>query len=142
MAGIMIDPIAAVSAVEEPDIPENNIVESTTTIPIPPLMCPTRLLANLVKRTEIPPVSINSPARMKRGAANKGNESNPVKIRCGTITMGKLPVEITAKREEIPSANPIGTPIAKRTMKLMDKRVPNIDYCSFSLRFSQRCFKK
>jgi hypothetical protein len=88
-------------------------------------MCPTRLLANLVSRADMPPVSINPPARMNRGAANKGNESSPAKIRCGTITMGKVPVETTVKSEEIPSANPIGTPTAKRTMKLMDKRVPN-----------------
>ena len=43
--GIMIEPIAAVSAVDEPDTPEKKIVETMTTCPKPPRMCPTSALA-------------------------------------------------------------------------------------------------
>jgi hypothetical protein len=36
--------------------------------------------ARLTSRSEIPPVSINAPARMKKGTARSGKESEPVKI--------------------------------------------------------------
>jgi len=80
MAGIMIDPMAAVSAAVDPEIPEKRISETIATIPRPLRKCPTRACASLTSRREIPPVSMSAPARIKRGTARSENESQPVKI--------------------------------------------------------------
>jgi hypothetical protein len=71
------DPMADASAMEEPEMPEKKISDTTTTNPRPPRMCPTRLLANRTNRAEIPPCSIRAPARMNSGMARKGNVSIP-----------------------------------------------------------------
>ena len=69
--------MAEASAMEDPEIPEKKISETTTTNPNPPLICPTRFLANRTRRWEIPPCSISPPARIKRGMARNGNVSMP-----------------------------------------------------------------
>ena len=64
MAGIMIEPIAAVSAVAEPDTPEKMAAETTETWASPPRRWPTSALANSTIRTVSPPALIRLPARM------------------------------------------------------------------------------
>ena len=77
MDGRRRDPMAEASAIEEPEIPEKKISETTTTNPSPPLICPTRFRANRTSRCEMPPCSIKPPARMKRGMARNGKVSMP-----------------------------------------------------------------
>ena len=87
----MIEPMAAVSAAEEPDSPENIMVDSTTTIPRPPRMWPTSTLASWISRMDMPPVSMRPPARMKKGTASSGKESSPVNILWATMVSGMFP---------------------------------------------------
>ena len=75
IAGIRIDPKAAVVATPEPEMAAKNMDVTTTTIPKPPVNEPTKALANRTNRVAIPPFSINVPAKMKNGIAINGNES-------------------------------------------------------------------
>ena len=87
-AGMVSDPIAAVSAAPEPDTPAKIMLARTAASESPPRMRPTSATANFTRRTEMPPRSINSPARMKYGTAIRGNESTMMNIRCGVTTQG------------------------------------------------------
>jgi hypothetical protein len=109
MAGIITEPIAAVSAVVEPDIPEKKTSDTIETMPRPFLKWPTRALDRLTSLTEIPPVSIKEPARMNRGMARKVKESEPEKIICGRITRGRSPFNRRPKIEARPMLKAIGT---------------------------------
>ncbi len=88
----MIEPMAAVSAAEEPETPEKKIVATMTTWASPPRMWPTRTLAKRTSRAEIPPVSMKRPARMKKGTARSGKESRPVNIFWARIVSGMPPL--------------------------------------------------
>ncbi|MNF96081.1 hypothetical protein D3C84_788590 [compost metagenome] len=88
MAGINTEPIAAVVAVEEPDIVEKNIEVSTTTPPRPPRIQPRIALARFTRRLAMPPDCIRLPARMKKGMAIRLKESSDSKTLCATVTNG------------------------------------------------------
>jgi hypothetical protein len=81
MAEMVTDPIATVSAVDEPETPDIMVVETSTTIPRLPLIGPTSAMAKFTRRRDTPPYSMSPPARMKRGAEMRGNESRTVKNR-------------------------------------------------------------
>ena len=80
MAGIMIEPTAAVSAVDDPDTPAKIIEAMTETMPRLPLTNPKQALENSTILLEIPPLSINSPASINKGIAIIGHESRAVNI--------------------------------------------------------------
>src|SRR5438477_7325291 len=46
IGGIIVDPIAAASALTEPDRPENSMVDTTTLMPSPPGSQPTSIVTN------------------------------------------------------------------------------------------------
>ncbi|MPM95263.1 hypothetical protein SDC9_142417 [bioreactor metagenome] len=81
MAGIIIDPMAAVVAAPEPDIAAKNIQATIDTRPRPPDIQPIRVFAKLINLLDIPPLSIRLPASIKKGTAIKGKESVAVKRR-------------------------------------------------------------
>ena len=83
--GISSEPIAATSAVVEPEMPENRISATTVTCASPPRRCPTMAMARSTRRREIPPVSIKAPARMNKGIASKTKLSAPAMSRCGSM---------------------------------------------------------
>ena len=124
MAGIMIDPMAAVSAAVEPEIPEKKISETIETIPRPFLKWPTRALARLTSLSEIPPVSIKAPARMNRGTARRGKESHPVKIFWGRMTRGIFPFNRRPKIEARPMLKAIGMLMAIKARKARLRIIP------------------
>jgi hypothetical protein len=124
MAGIMIEPIAAVSAAVEPEIPEKKISETIETMPKPFLKWPTKARARLTSRREIPPVSIKDPARMKKGTARRGKESEPVKIFWGTMTSGMFPFIRRPRMEANPMLKAMGTLIATREIKVILRMRP------------------
>ena len=76
MAGISVEPTAAVVAEDDPEIVAKNIEANTDAEPRPPLNHPTSALASPIRRREIPPVCIRLPARMKNGTAIRENESS------------------------------------------------------------------
>ena len=65
IAGTRIEPIAEVSATDEPETPAKTMLETTEAWPSPPRQWPTTVSANSTSRFEMPPRAISSPARMK-----------------------------------------------------------------------------
>src|SRR6266568_514930 len=55
IAEIVTEPIAAVSAVDEPETPESRVVETRTTMPRLPRMGPTSAIAKLTSLRDTPP---------------------------------------------------------------------------------------
>ena len=80
--------MAAASALVDPEMPEKNSIAIITTLPRPPRICPTSTRASVTSRCEMPPVSINSPARMKNGMASSEKLSMPPNTRLATIRSG------------------------------------------------------
>jgi hypothetical protein len=124
MAGIMMEPIAAVSAAVDPDIPEKKISDTITTMARPFLKWPTRAVARLTSLREIPPVSIKAPARMNRGMARRGKESQPVKILCGRIIRGIFPFNRRPKIEARPMLKAMGILMAVKNRKTRLRIIP------------------
>ncbi len=65
MAGIITEPTAAESAAAEPEMPAKNMLATTDTMASPPVTHPTRTLAKLISRREMPPLSIKAPAKQE-----------------------------------------------------------------------------
>jgi len=74
IAGINIFPQPAASAVDEPDIPANNIDTTTLTWPRPPGSQPVMTFARSIIRSVILPEFIKFAASKKNGTASKINE--------------------------------------------------------------------
>ena len=74
------DPTAAVSAAAAPEIPAKNMEDTIDTWARPPVIEPTKLFAKSINRRLMPPASMSSPAKMKKGIAVSGNESMEVNI--------------------------------------------------------------
>ena len=122
IAGSRIEPIAAVSAVEEPVMPAKTMDARTQTMARLPLIKPMHALANATILFDIPPVSIKFPASMKRGMAMIGQESSAENTRWAHTTIGILGSKITKMNEPTPIANAIGIPIIKN-VKIQAKRI-------------------
>ncbi|MPM70072.1 hypothetical protein SDC9_117023 [bioreactor metagenome] len=75
--GMRIDPNEAVSAVALPLIPPKKTLAMMFTIARPPRIQPTSALESLMRRSEIPPWAIISPASTKNGMARKVNPLIP-----------------------------------------------------------------
>src|SRR5574337_686827 len=73
MAGMTTWPMAAAPATAEPEISPKNMEATMVTMAKPPRMNPTKALARLISRVEIPVVVINPPARINNGMAKRGN---------------------------------------------------------------------
>ena len=120
ISGIMILPMVAVVAGAEPDRHAKNMDDSTDTIPIPPVTCRTRRSATCMRRAESPPEDIKSPAKIKPGIANNGNDCVPAITRCASTIKSISNIHNTTT-EVIPMAKAIGTPNTKR------KRNPRVN---------------
>lgn len=114
MDGIVILPIAAVSAAADPEIPAKNMEPTTVIKPNPPLIWPTNVYAKSISFSDIPPRSMIDPASIKNGIAINVNESVPVNILWGITTNGIWFNNNNVMVEAIPSANAIGTCIVNR----------------------------
>ena len=60
-----------VSATAEPEMPPKNMDARIFTWARPPRIQPTKALASVMSRREMPPCPMISPARMKKGIASK-----------------------------------------------------------------------
>ena len=125
IAGMSTIPIAATVATVDPDIAAKNIDATILTIASPPVACPISALPNCTSRFEIPPASINVPAKMKNGIAISGKESTAVNCRCRITVRGISEPSQIASNPESPTAIAIGTPATKSTASVM-KRIPII----------------
>jgi hypothetical protein len=79
IAGIMMLPIAATVAAEEPVSAPKKAEVTTATMASPPYILPNRTLARSMSLFEIPPRSITRPASIKNGMAMIVKESVAVK---------------------------------------------------------------
>src|SRR5699024_8753759 len=85
IVGISIPPIAAAAAMAVPVIAEKNTLLTMTTNANPPGIGPTMILENSIKRLDIPPLAIISPAKMNNGMATRVKLFTPLKIFLGTF---------------------------------------------------------
>src|SRR5262245_3427221 len=113
MAEIVTDPMATVSAVEEPETPDIMVVETRTTMPRLPRIDPTSATAKFTSRRETPPYSMRPQARMNKGADVRGKDANTVKNRWGTTTVG-TPDPIAPSHATTPRATPTCAPATRR----------------------------
>ena len=117
-----MDPIAATVAGLEPDKAAKKAEAITVMMPNPPGSEPTSDLAKSTNRRDMPPVSMNPPAIMKKGIAMNGNESTAVNIRCATTSGGVgMSPNTRAAMPERPSATPMGTLTTNRKRKIPNK---------------------
>ena len=70
-------PTAATVAGPEPDTAAKNIQTTTVTMASPPVILPKKALQTFKILLETPPAAMSSPARMNRGIAMIGKESEP-----------------------------------------------------------------
>ena len=71
MRGIMIEPMAAMAAEDEPEIAPNSAQVTMVTAPRPPLSRPTSAFTKLSRRSDIPPSAMMVPAITKSGSASR-----------------------------------------------------------------------
>ena len=71
MRGIMIEPMAAMAADDEPEIAPNSAQVTMVTAPSPPLSRPTSAFTKLSRRSDIPPSAMMVPAITKSGSASR-----------------------------------------------------------------------
>ncbi len=79
IAGRATEPMAAVFALGEPEMPENSIVDRMTTRPRPPGRRPTNCIARSTIRRAMPPCEMSAPASTNSGTASSGKESRPAR---------------------------------------------------------------
>jgi hypothetical protein len=77
MAGMTSEPMAAVSAMADPDTPPNSVQLTTVTTPSPPGSQPKSTRANSTMRWPTPPWASSSPAKMNSGTASRMKGSTP-----------------------------------------------------------------
>ena len=78
---------------------------------------PLSTLAQLTRRSAIPPLFIILPARIKKGMAISENELEPANKRCADVANATCPgsMAIIETADESPMLTPIGTPMANIT---------------------------
>ncbi|GAH42801.1 unnamed protein product, partial [marine sediment metagenome] len=108
----------------------------------PPGSRPTRTFAKSIRRTAIPPRFISCPASMKNGIASKAKLSRAVAICCESVVNAGIRsiLIIIVSVADNPILYAIGTPIARRRIKLMTSTAIPV-YSMFYI-FSDLAFSK
>src|SRR5699024_5795828 len=115
IAGIIIEPTAAVSATPTPVTPPKKKLVITVIWDNPPRICPTNADAKFTKRVVIDN-PINSPARIKNGIAIRGNDSIPLNtLDPIVISSARSPLINSVIAPPIPKLKATGTPIISET---------------------------
>ena|SRR5690625_2797940 len=110
MAGIINEPIDATVAGPDPEIAEKNMQATTVTMANPPTTNPINASAKLSSLLEIPPLPISNPAKINKGIAISGKESNAVNAFCTYVVNGMLSLKKTTTNSvDKPIEMPIGT---------------------------------
>src|SRR5437763_3619976 len=139
MAGIRIDPRAAMSATAEPEISAKNIDAPIDTWASPPRIHPNNDDANAINRREMPDAFMIAPARMKSGIASRGKLVAPL---YATIArLGRMPkpwLATIATTATMPSATAIGT--FSTTSVSTAPKSSSINIIAIRRRSSLRCF--
>lgn len=77
ISGIIIRPIAATVAEPVPEIAAKIMQATMETMPRPPVRLPSESFATLIRRLEIPPLPMMSPAKVNSGIATRVKELKP-----------------------------------------------------------------
>ena len=119
ICGIITDPIADVSATEDPEIPDRNVVAMMLTADNPPRTrtTPTRTFANATSRFAMPPSDMIAPASTKNGIVSIATLDTPSEILSITASSG-MPIHIAPAIAARPSEYAIGIPSAKKMNRL------------------------
>ena len=117
IAGTRTAPRAATVAGPEPEIAPKKHATITQTIAMPPLLCPTQVSTNLIRRLEIPAFAMMFPDNTKNGMASSRNLLIPEYIFVATIVRD-VPEYKIAQTDDNPRQIPIGTP---RTRKIKNE---------------------
>ena len=92
MAGSMMEPIAATSALLEPEMPENTAIATTITTLSPPRTRPHTRSRKAMRRVDMPFTLITSPASTKNGMESSTKLPTPACICWENCTRGSMPV--------------------------------------------------
>ena len=113
IAGIRTAPSAATVAGPEPEIAPKKQATITQTMARPPLLCPTQVFTNLIRRLEMPAFAMILPDSTKNGIARSKNLLMPEYILVATIVK-EVPEYRIAQTEESPRQIPIGMPMIRK----------------------------
>ena len=100
----------ATSAVDEPEMPAKNMLNSVTTWASPPRRWPTSVCASRIMRCTTSDEAISSPTSRKNGTASSASESMPWNS-CPTIDCMLICVNCTEISTPAISAKVTGTPM-------------------------------
>ena len=114
ICGIIVPPMAETSAIAEPDTPPKNSEDSTLTWPRPPRRCPTSDEAKAIRRSEMPPRIISSPAKMNSGIAISEAALAPAAVCCTTTIGGRPRYSTVASDSARPARSATGTPMQQQ----------------------------
>ena len=128
MAGIRTAPSAATVAGPEPEIAPKKQATITHTMAIPPLLCPTQVLTNLIRRLEMPAFAMMLPDSTKNGMASSRNLLMPEYMLVATIVKD-VPEYRIAHTEERPRQIPIGIPMIRKIKKETNNTALIICHC-------------
>ena len=131
MAGIMISPMAATAAEPVPAIAAKNRDVTMVTIPSPPVNRPVNTLARSIRRLEIPPFPITSPAKVN--SAISGKEFSPCIMDCTKVVMLIQSMVRMVVREASPRLTPIGMESSRNRINDTNNKIATISlYSPFS----------
>ena len=77
IAGTMIEPTAATSALFEPEMPENTAIAAIITTLNPPCTRPNAMSRKAISRRDMPFTPMTRPARTKNGIASRTKLATP-----------------------------------------------------------------
>ncbi|GED47139.1 hypothetical protein HME01_29910 [Vreelandella aquamarina] len=122
-AGNMILPMATTVAGLDPEIDPKKRQDRTVAAANPPGTQPTKAFARSIRRSDRPPIRINSAAKMKKGIAISEKLFIPENMRIGTITGSVLPKNWMASITEKASAAKMGSPSSNTAKKMGNNAV-------------------
>ena len=103
ISGISTDPMEAVSATAEPEMPPKNVEARIFTSDNPPRTKPTSTLAKATRRRDMPPSAIRAPASTKKGMASSENLFTPLASWIITASIGN-PIQSAPISDASPNA--------------------------------------
>ena len=126
IAGMSTLPKATTVAGPDPEIAPQNMVTVIDMTARPPGIDPTSNLARLTMRCDIPPSSINIPARMKKGIHIRVYFDRPVCMISAIMFKG-IPDMSMVTRVDNPSEIEIGMFINSKAKKIAIRIIPMVD---------------
>ena len=128
ICGIMTEPIAEVSATDDPEMPLMIVVARMLTCDRPPRIRvkPTMTAAKSTRRRAMPPSAMIAPASTKNGIVSIDTLPTPLESCCITAATGRS-IHKAPTSADSASANAIGMPMAKNRHMLKSRTAISIE---------------